>query len=103
MDAKKNRGRRSKIATGILISVIISVLFILMAEGGLRLAGYGNPSSFLLKHNIDGRKVYINNIFYTEKFFTPELIRTPMPIVIDREKAENTIRIVIAGESAAIG
>ncbi len=88
---------------GLIISILIGVLLILCIEAGLRISGYGFPSSFYLKRTIAGKEVYINNIFYTQKFFTPALIRTPMPMVVDREKPANTIRIAIVGESAALG
>jgi tetratricopeptide (TPR) repeat protein len=96
--------RRKRIyLAGILLILLISVGFILLVEIGLRMADYGYASDFLIKKKIMGRDVYINNIFYTSKFFTPELIRTPTPLVVDRTKKENTIRIAIAGESAAVG
>jgi hypothetical protein len=47
----------------------------------LRLAGYGYPSSFLTEHSINGKIVYINNIIYTSKFFTHELINTPISLI----------------------
>ena len=85
------------------IPVVIAFFLVVLLELGLTLVRCGYSPELFVKHVVDGRKSYINNIFYTQKFFTPELIRTPVPLVVDRHKAENTIRIAIAGESAAIG
>lgn len=87
--------------TGLII--LITLLGLFFIEAGLRLGGYGYPPGLYVKEVVDGQEVYVNNIFYTAKYFTPALIRTPYPIVVDRHKEQNTFRIVIAGESAALG
>jgi len=92
---------RQKIQAG--LPVVIAFFLIVFIEAGLRLAGYGYSPEFFIKQVVEGRESYINNIFYTQKFFTPELIRTPVPLRVDRDKRDNTIRIAIAGESAALG
>jgi tetratricopeptide (TPR) repeat protein len=83
--------------------VVMTIFLVFIIELGLRLVRYGNPPEFFIKQKADGKVEYINNIFYTEKFFAPGLIRTPVPIRIAEEKSDNTIRIAIAGESAAVG
>jgi tetratricopeptide (TPR) repeat protein len=95
--------QRRRVIFSIVMPLLISVGMILLIELALIIGGYGYPKDFLLKKVVNGREVFINNIFYTSKFFTPELIRTPTPLVINQVRKENTIRIVIAGESAALG
>lgn len=92
-----------KIIKNIFIPVAISLLLLGIIEMALRVSGYGSPSGFWVEQETGGEKVLSNNIFYTERFFSPRLIRTPVPQNIPRERKENTIRIAIAGESAAIG
>ena len=95
--------KKKQYLTGIIISLVFSIILIMLLELGLRWANYGYSPHFLIERKVEGKEVYMNNIFYTGKFFTPELIRTPTPLIINKTKEKNTIRIAIAGESAALG
>lgn len=101
MPALNNRFLRF-LSDGLVILLVTSLL-ILLIEVGLRIAGYGYPSGFLINKITDGAECYSNNIFYTSRFYPPELIRTPIPFTVEKEKDSNTVRIAIAGESAALG
>jgi len=92
-----------KIIKDIIIVIAITIAFLLVIEGILRLSGFGYSSRFLIEREIKGRKVLINNVNYTIPFFSRNLVRTPMPIVMDETKRKNTYRIFIAGESAVMG
>jgi tetratricopeptide (TPR) repeat protein len=83
--------------------VLGPLLFLLILEVGLRLAGVGHPMSFFLPIKIEGKDCLIENDRFGWRFFGPELARTPFPFVIPRVKRANTIRVFVFGESAAYG
>ena len=72
-------------------------------EAGLRLAGYGYSPSFFKEIQRDGKDYFINNENFTLRFFPPQLARWPDPFIFPAQKAPDTIRIFIFGESAAMG
>ncbi len=79
------------------------MLVFAVLETALRIVGFGYPTSFFLKTRINGRAVYVENDKFGLRFFPPELARSPSPLVMPAEKASNTCRIFILGESAALG
>jgi hypothetical protein len=73
-------------------------------EGMLRLAGYGYPSSFFLKPSrTDTSRAIHENPRFGWRFFPPPLARTPQPVNLQLQKASNTCRIFVLGESAVMG
>ncbi|HOB97378.1 MAG TPA: tetratricopeptide repeat protein [Verrucomicrobiota bacterium] len=72
-------------------------------ETGLRLAGYGRPTSFFLQTIAGGTNTLIDNTWFGLRFFPPALARSPAPISFPAEKPANTYRIFLFGESAALG
>src|ERR1035438_7592673 len=78
--------------------VLIGIL-----EIGLRLAGFGHPTAFLLSSQNHGQKNYVQNNQFGWRFFGPRMSRLPHPISIPQEKAPGTIRVFVFGESAAFG
>ena len=72
-------------------------------ELGLRLFGYGYPTSFFLKTKIGGKEYYVSNDRFGYRFFPPALARTPVPLRMAVKKPANTYRIFVFGESAAMG
>lgn len=72
-------------------------------ELGLRLAGYGYETDFLLARTVNGRSVLVDNPKFTHRFFPPRLARAPQTQLIEAEKPANTVRVVVLGESAAMG
>jgi tetratricopeptide (TPR) repeat protein len=83
--------------------VIVPTLFFLVLELVLRLAGFGYPTSFLLKSSMRGRPVYIQNDRFAWRFFSKNFARVPAPFAISREKPPGTVRVFVFGESAAYG
>ena len=71
-----------------------------MAEGALRLAGAGYPTTFFIAR--DGDTVETNERF-AWRFMSRELARDPLAFRMARHKPANTVRIFILGESAAQG
>jgi len=85
------------------LAVFIPVLLFLFLELALRVAGYGNPTSFLLPAEHAGRKVFIQNNRFGWRFFGPDQAQQPASFEIGRAKPAGTVRIFVFGESAAFG
>ena len=81
----------------------VPVLFFGLVELGLRLAGFGYPTAFLLPSSNQGQKTLVQNNQFGWRFFGAQMARLPQPISILRDKAPGTIRIFVFGESAAFG
>jgi tetratricopeptide (TPR) repeat protein len=88
---------------GLAAAALGPLLFLLILEGGVRLAGVGHPMSFFLPMQIAGKDCLIENDRFGWRFFGPEMARTPFPFVIPKVKPPNTIRVFVFGESAAYG
>jgi len=87
----------------IAVAPFISLFVLAAIELGLRLCGYGYPTSFFLRTKIDGREYFVPNDSFGFRFFPPYLARTPVPQRIPVTKPPNTYRIFLFGESAAQG
>jgi tetratricopeptide (TPR) repeat protein len=81
----------------------VPLLFFGLLELGLRLAGFGYPTAFLLKSSNHGEKTFVQNNQFGWRFFGPRMARLPEATSIPREKPPDTIRIFVFGESAAYG
>ena len=86
-----------------LSAVGIPLVLLLLAEGLLRLAGYGYSPHFFQKALIQGRPSWTDNQDYGRRFFPPGLVRYPRPFTMPAVKQPNTLRIFVLGESAAMG
>ena len=98
-----NFPEKMKFVKDILIITSVTLILLLLTECILRISGTGFSPKFFIEKELKGRKVLINNVDYTIPFFSERLVRTPMPIVMDKVKDKNTCRIFIAGESAVMG
>jgi len=85
------------------LALLLPVLALVIFELALLLAGYGHPTGFLLKTEIEGQPVFIENAAFGRLFFPEHLVRKPLPLVVSQEKPPGTFRIVVFGESAAQG
>lgn len=86
-----------------LLAMILSpVLFLLLAELALSLAGYGYPKGFFIPWKVGGRRVYLVNQHYCEHFVPKTLSRAPEPCVLE-PKEPSKVRIFVLGSSAAYG
>ena len=83
--------------------VLVPLIFFLILETALRLAGFGYPTSFLLPAEQGGKKVFIQNDRFAWRFFSPSFARQPEPFSILCAKPADTVRIFVFGESAAFG
>lgn len=85
------------------LATLSPIFFFLLLEGGLRLAGFGYPTSFFLNRVMDGKQVWTQNDQFGWRFFGPALARSPRKVVLPRDKPPHTYRIFVLGESAAYG
>jgi tetratricopeptide (TPR) repeat protein len=78
-------------------------LLFLGLEAALRLFGYGYPPELFQEIVIDGERYVVQNDAFGRRFFPPALVRYPEPFRFKADKPENTVRIFVLGESAAMG
>jgi tetratricopeptide (TPR) repeat protein len=83
--------------------LLIPLALIGTLELGLRLCGYGYPTSFFLQTKINGQDYFVPNDKLGYRFFPPALARTPAPQRMEAKKPPHTFRIFVFGESAAMG
>jgi len=76
------------------------VLFFALLEAGLRLGGYGYPTSFFVGPNADGK--YTTNQRFGWRFFPRSLAREPQTSFMSAKPA-GAVRIFVLGSSAAMG
>lgn len=86
-----------------LTLTFIPILLFLILEIGLRIGKTGYPTSFLQEIIKDGKKYYVENKYFGYRFFPSKLARSPEPLICLAEKPAGVYRIVVFGESAALG
>lgn len=86
-----------------MLIVLAPVLCLAVVELGLRLAGFGYPTAFLLPHEFGTKRLLVQNNRFGWRFFGAQMARAPAPIAITPLKPPATIRIFVFGESAAYG
>lgn len=84
-------------------AILIPLVVLVVLELGLRLFGYGYPTSFFVKYEINGQEYYVPNDKFGYRFFPPALARTPVAQRMAVKKSPDTYRIFVFGESAAMG
>jgi len=82
---------------------VVPALLLGVLELGLRLFGYGYPTSFFLEREIDEQRVCISNSHFGSHFFPRGLTRNPDAFVFPDPKPAGTYRVFVLGESAALG
>jgi tetratricopeptide (TPR) repeat protein len=80
-----------------------TVVLLCGLEGGLRLAGIGFPTDITVPCTLKGQAASCYNLFFPAPFFPPGMIKTPQAYAIAAVKPQNTYRIFVLGESAAMG
>jgi tetratricopeptide (TPR) repeat protein len=88
----------------IALTVVPALTFGLL-ELGLRLFGFGYPTSFFIIWREPGDKAatYVENVHFGKRFFPAGLARKPVPVSLPIHKEPGTYRIFVLGESAAMG
>ncbi|PWU13201.1 MAG: hypothetical protein C5B50_19775 [Verrucomicrobia bacterium] len=86
-----------------LLTVALPFLLLALIECGLRIGGYGYPTTFFLRERIGDKEFYVPNDRFGYRFFPAAIARTPFALRMCVKKAPNTYRIFVFGESAAQG
>ncbi|MBN1359220.1 MAG: tetratricopeptide repeat protein [Sedimentisphaerales bacterium] len=76
------------------------ILFLLLLEIGLTVAGFGRPATFFVS---SGKKGMLTTNHWYVWFYRPTRTTSPHPCLIQTPKPNDTIRLFVLGESAAIG
>jgi tetratricopeptide (TPR) repeat protein len=87
----------------IAFALVAPVLLLAIAEGTLRLFHVGHETSLMDTCTVHGKPTMCYNMFFSAPFFPPGIIKTPQFFSLSPNKPQNTYRIVILGESAAMG
>jgi tetratricopeptide (TPR) repeat protein len=82
-----------------LAPIILLLLLPVLLEGALRLFGVGYSTSFLVREG----DYWMPNEKFAQQFFGPRATSRPVYFKVPVQKAPDTIRIVVLGESAAMG
>lgn len=93
-------------AANLATAVIVPLFLLAAADGGLRLFGYGYPTSFCLwqrSPSAQAAPVYVENDQFLWQFYSPKTNLRPNPFAVAAAKTPQSFRIVILGESAAAG
>ncbi len=100
---KKNGKNKNQLVFKI-ITVFIPILILLMLEGVLRLAGYGDNLHLFIQNPVPGYEQYmIVNPVIGKKYFQKLEYSAPANDIFLREKPENTFRIFVMGSSTVYG
>ncbi len=83
--------------------IVLPLICVTVFEVALRVGGFGYPTGFLLKSTNRGEKTFVQNNQFGWRFFGPRASRQPAALSIPREKAPDTVRVFVFGESAAYG
>jgi tetratricopeptide (TPR) repeat protein len=84
-------------------AILVPLAIVGGLELGLRLSGYGYPTSFFQQIKINGQDYFVPNDKFGYRFFPSALARTPAPQRMAVKKPPHTYRIFVFGESAAMG
>jgi tetratricopeptide (TPR) repeat protein len=97
------RARLKLVGGRLLLAAGVPLLLLAAAEGLLRATGRGLPADFLRPGRSRAEPAWTGNPFYGYRFFPPAMARNPPPLSCPRPKPPGTVRLVILGESAAMG
>ncbi len=86
-----------------LLSVLLPLALLAGTELFLRVLDWGYPTGFLVGHADEHGPCLIDNQFFGYRFFPPRLARAPLPLKIRSGKPPDVLRVVVLGESAAMG
>ena len=85
----------------ISLLVLTPIVVLVLAEGMLRLMGYGYPVTFFV--NSESGNQYVTNQKFAWQFFSKRTALKPFLFTLPVQKAPGTVRICVLGDSAAMG
>ena len=92
-----------KIAFTFITVVVVPLLFFVLLELGLRVAGVGTSYDYFHEIDIDGQVHYQENPDFADQFYPPSLNIGPVENTFARERDPELVRVFILGGSAALG
>lgn len=93
--------RPIKLLFRLALFILAPVVVLMVAEAFFRAVGYGIEPRFVLRDESNGRTVFRDNPDIGKLWFAPDLARSPVPFVVGEKS--NQVRVVVIGESAAMG
>ena len=87
----------------IVVAIVAPALLLALMEGALRLFEVGYSTNLMEPCAIHGHPSSCYNFFFAAPFFPPGVIKAPQFFSIPPQKPQGTYRIVVLGESAAMG
>ena len=84
-------------------AIAIPILVLVAIEIGLRAFNVGYSTDLTQPCTIHGQPAACYNLFFPAPFFPPGMIKTPEAYAIPAAKPAGTFRILVLGESAAMG
>jgi Flp pilus assembly protein TadD len=85
----------------VAVALVVPLGLLVALETGLRLAGYGRAATFLIPDSEPG--YFRTNPDFARLFLPGNFDLRPLNFRVSTHKAPNTVRIVVLGESAALG
>ena len=87
----------------IITAVVIPLLFFVLLEGVLRLAGVGTDFNYFNEIEIEGEGYYQENIDFADQFYPASLNVGPLQNTFAKKASDNRLRVYVLGGSAAMG
>ena len=94
---------RSTLLKKLLVALFVPLLFAFVAEWLARKLIELPPRTFFVEEVRDGKIWVTDNPFYGQTFQHPQQARSPAQNLFQKEKPEGVFRILLLGESAAMG
>ncbi len=82
---------------------VVPLLFFVLLEFGLKLAGVGTSYDYFHKIDIEGQAHFQENPDFADQFYPPALNIGPLENTFTKERSPDLIRVYILGGSAAMG
>ena len=92
-----------KIAFTFITVVVVPLLFFVLLELGLTVAGVGTSFDYFHEIDIDGQPHYQENPDFADQFYPPSLNIGPLENTFVKERDPELVRVFILGGSAALG
>lgn len=85
------------------LALLAPAAVLLALESAARLFHWAPPSGFLVQRTVDGQPFWAENEFAARRYFGNAPLRKPVWLLVPEKKAAGERRIVVLGESAALG
>ena len=97
-------GRRGRWLRWVLRGVLGLAVALALAEGVLQLVSPGQSSRYLVAgKNGDGTPVWMDNAFFSYRFFPPRTAPLPLPVRVPKKGGTGALRVVLMGDTALLG